>query len=131
MTTNKIRNYNIRLKFYWIFNYASIESNKMIDKMIKRTYNFILFSFKHLHHEIITRVSFIRVLSRKIWDKRWKEKIKETQYRKLISKVNYYYLNIYVERLKTYNAFIIQLRINKIEFNKFLHKRYVFNVLTT
>ena len=27
------------------------------------------------------------------------------------------------ERFKTYNAFINQLKINKIEFNKFLHEK--------
>ena len=51
--------------------------------------------------------------------------MKEIQYRKLTSKINRYYLNIHVERSKTYNAFIIQLKINKIEFNKFLHERRV------
>ena len=55
--------------------------------------------------------------------------MKKVQYRKLISKVNYRHLNIYIERSQTYNAFIIQLKTNKIEFNKFLHKRCIFNVL--
>ena len=56
--------------------------------------------------------------------------MKKIQYRKLISKVNHRHLNIYIRRSKTYNALIIQLKINKIEFNKFLHKRRIFNVLT-
>ena len=56
--------------------------------------------------------------------------MKEIQYRKLISKINRRHLNIHVERSKTYNAFIIQLKTNKIEFNKFLHERRVFSVLT-
>ena len=55
--------------------------------------------------------------------------MKKVQYRKLISKVNYRHLNIYIERSKTHNTFIIQLKINKIEFNKFLHERRVFNIL--
>ena len=55
--------------------------------------------------------------------------MKKTQYRKLTSKINRRHLNIYVERSKTHNAFIIQLKTNKIKFNKFLHERRVFNVL--
>ena len=102
----------------------------MIDKMTKRAHNFILSSFERLHYEVTARMSFIRVSSRKIWDKKWKEKTKRTQYRKLTSRVNCCYLNIYVERSKTHNALIIQLRTNKIEFNKFLHERCVFSVLT-
>ena len=58
-----------------------------------------------------------------------KKKIKEVQYCKLISKVNRYYLNIHAERSKTHNALIIQLRTNKIEFNKFLHEKRVFNIV--
>ena len=103
----------------------------MIDKMTKKIHSFVLLSLKRLHHEMTTRMNFIRVLSRKIWNKKWKEKTKEAQYRKLISKVNRRHLNIHVERSKTHNAFIIQLKINKIEFNKFLHERRVFNILIT
>ena len=76
-----------------------------------------------------TWVNLIHVSLRKIWDKRWKEEMKEVQYRKLISRINRRYLNIHVERSKTHNALIIQLKTNKIEFNKFLHERRVFNVL--
>ena len=56
--------------------------------------------------------------------------MKKTQYRKLISKVNHCHLNVYIKRLKAYNALIIQLKINKIKFNKFLYEKYFFNVLT-
>ena len=129
--TNKIRNYDIYLKFHWIFDYASIEDNEIIDKIIKKAHNFVLSSFERLHHKMTTQMNFIRVLSRKIWNKRWKKKTKEAQYRKLISKINRRHLNIYVERLKTYNELIIQLKTSKIEFNKFLHEKRVFNVLIT
>ena len=127
---NKIRNHNAYLKFHWIFDHADIKSNEMINKMIKRTHNFALSSFERFHHEITTRVNLIRISSQKIWNKRWKKETKKAQYRKLISKINYRHLNIHVERSKTHNALIIQLKINKIEFNKFLHKRRVFNILT-
>ena len=56
--------------------------------------------------------------------------MKEIQYRKLTSKINRRHLNINVERSKTHNALIIQLKINKNEFNKFLHERRIFSVLT-
>ena len=101
----------------------------MIDKMTERAYNFALSSFERFHHEMITRVNFICVSSQKIWNKRWKEKMKEVQYRKLISRVNRRHLNIHVGRPKAHNAFIIQLKTSKIEFNKFLHERRVFSVL--
>ena len=55
--------------------------------------------------------------------------MKEVQYCKLISKINYRYLNIHAEHLKAHNALIIQLKTNKIEFNKFLHEKRVFSVL--
>ena len=58
-----------------------------------------------------------------------KKKMKKVQYCKLISKVNHRHLNIHVKRSKAHNAFIIQLKTSKIEFNKFLHKKYVFDVL--
>ena len=55
--------------------------------------------------------------------------MKEIQYRELISKINYCHLKKYNERFKTHNALIIQLKINKIEFNKFLYERSVFNMM--
>ena len=131
MIINKICNYDVHLKFHWIFDHTNIKDNEMTDKITERAYSFILFSSKRLRHEVTTRVSFIRVSSRRIWNKKWEKKIKKAQYRKLISKVNHRHLNIHAERSKAHNALIIQLRINKIEFNKFLHKRRVFNVLTT
>ena len=131
MIMNKIRNYGVHLKFYWIFDHTNIESNEMIDKIIKKAYDFVLFSSERLHHEITTQVNFIRISSRKIWNKKWKEKMKKVQYRKLTSKINRRHLNIYVKRSKAHNALIIQLKINKIEFNKFLHKRRVFSVVIT
>ena len=97
--------------------------------MTEKAHNFILSSFERFYQKMTTRMNFIRVLLRKIWNKRWKEKTKEVQYRKLILKVNRRHLNIHVERSKTHNAFIIQLKTNKIEFNKFLYERRVFNVL--
>ena len=129
MTTNKIRNHDVHLKFHWIFDHAGIEGNEMINKMTEKIHNFALSPLECLHHEVTTRVSFIRASSRKIWNKRWKEETKEVQYRKLTSRVNRRYLNIHVERSKAHNALIIQLKMNKIEFNKFLHERRVFSVL--
>ena len=130
MMMNKIRNHDAHLKFHWIFDHAGIENNKMINKMTERTHNFVLSSFERLHHEITTRINFIRASSRKIWNKKWKKETKKTQYRKLISRINRCHLNIHVKRPKTHNGLIIQLKTNKIEFNKFLHERRVFSVLT-
>ena len=70
-------NYNVHLKLYWIFGHVDIKNNEMINKIIEKTHSFILFSLERFYHEVITRISFIRILSRKIWNKRWKEKIKE------------------------------------------------------
>ena len=55
--------------------------------------------------------------------------MKEIQYRELIPKMNYRHLKKHNKRLKTHNVFIIQLKINKIEFNKFLHERRIFDVI--
>ena len=76
-TTNRIRNHDIHLKFHWIFDYADIENNEMINKTIEKVYNFTLFSFERFHHEVTTRVNFIRASSRKNWNKKWKEKTKK------------------------------------------------------
>ena len=103
----------------------------MIDKVTEKAHDFALFLSEHLYHEITTRMNLIRATSRKIWNKRWKERTKRVQYCKLISKVNHRHLNIHAERSKMHNALIIQLKINKIQFNKLLHERRVFNVLTT
>ena len=127
---NKIRSHDVHLKFYWIFDHANIEDNEMINKMTKKAHNFVLSSFKRFHYKMTIRMNFIRVSSRKIWNKKWKEKTKDVQYRKLTLKVNHRHLNIHVEHSKAHNALIIQLKTNKIEFNKFLHERRVFNVLT-
>ena len=107
MTTNKICNYDVHLKFYWIFNHANIENNEITDKVTKKAHNFVLFSLKRLCYEVTTRVNFIRVLSRRIWNKKWKKKMKKVQYRKLTSKVNHRHLNIHVERSKTHSTLII------------------------
>ena len=77
MTMNKICNYNAQLKLHWIFDYADIKGNKIIDKITEKIYSFILSSFERLYYEVTTRISFIRVSSRKIWDKKWKERTKE------------------------------------------------------
>ena len=74
MTTNKIRNHDVHLKLYWIFDHANIEDNEMINKIIKKTHNFVLSSFKRLHHEMTMRMNLIRISSRKIWDKKRKKK---------------------------------------------------------
>ena len=129
--TNKIRSHDAHLKFHWIFDHANIESNEIINKMTEKAHNFALLSFERFHHEMTTQMNFIRASSRKIWDKRWKEEMKEVQYRKLASRINRRYLNIHAERSKTHNAFIIQLKTNKVKFNKFLHERRVFSVLIT
>ena len=128
--TNKIRDRDAHLTLHWISEHANIENNEMIDKIMKKAHNLFLSSSKRLHHEVTTRMNFIHDLSRKIWDRRWREKTKEIQYCELISKMNHRHLKRHNERFKTHNAFIIQLKINKIEFNKFLHERYVFSILT-
>ena len=71
--TNKIHNHDTYLKFYWIFDHAGIENNKIIDKMTEKIHNFVLSSFERFHHKMTTQVNFIRVSSRKIWDKKWKK----------------------------------------------------------
>ena len=101
----------------------------MIDKITKKTHNFFLSSSKYLHHEMTARMNLICDLSRKIWNKKWRKKTKEIQYRELISKMNHCYLRKYSERFKTHNAFIIQLKTDKIEFNKFLHERRILDVM--
>ena len=77
MIINKICNHNVQLKFYQIFDYASIKDNEMINKIIKKIYNFALLLFERLHYKITTRINFIHVLSRKIWNKKCKKRIKE------------------------------------------------------
>ena len=118
------------MKLHWILDHAGIESNEMTDKMTEKAHNFTLPPSERLYYEVTARVSLIRASLRKIWDKRWKEETKEVQYRKLTSKVNRRHLNIHAERPKAHSALIIQLRTDKIEFNKFLHERRVFSVLT-
>ena len=44
--------------------------------------------------------------------------------------MNHCHLKKYSEHFKTHNVFIIQLKINKIEFNKFLHERRILDVMT-
>ena len=43
--------------------------------------------------------------------------------------MNHCHLKKYNERFKTYNALIIQLKTNKIEFNKFLHEKRIFEII--
>ena len=103
----------------------------MIDKITKKIHNFFLSSSKRLHHEMTAWMNFIRDLSRKIWNRKWQKKTKKVQYRKLISKMNHRHLKRHSERFKAHNALIIQLKTDKIEFNKFLHERRIFDVITT
>ena len=126
---NKTRDHETHLTLHWIFEHANIENNEMIDKIIKKAHNFSLSSSKRLHHEVTTRMNFIRDLSWKIWDRRWRKETKEVQYRELASKMNHRHLKKHSGRLKTHSALIIQLKINKIEFNKFLHEKRVFGVM--
>ena len=46
--------------------------------MTKKTHNFALLSFERLYHEMTTQMNLICVSSRKVWNKKWKEKMKET-----------------------------------------------------
>ena len=107
MTTNKIRSHDVYLKLHWIFDHASIKSNEMTNKMTEKIYNFTLSSLERFHYKMTARMSLIRASSRKIWNKRWKEEMKEIQYRKLILRINRRHLNIHVERPKAHNALII------------------------
>ena len=66
MITIKIHNHDAHLKFHSIFDYMSIENNEMINKITEKIHDLILFLSERFHYEIITRISFIRVSSRKI-----------------------------------------------------------------
>ena len=77
MTTNKICNHDVHLKLYWIFDHVNIKGIEMTDKMTEKAHNFVLSSFKRLHHEMTAQMNLIRVSSQKNWDKKWKEETKE------------------------------------------------------
>ena len=100
----------------------------MIDKVIEKAYDTILLYFRQNVFIMKWQREWILFKSRhekskiKNEKKKWKEKTKKIQYRKLTSKINHRHLNIYVERSKTHNALIIQLKTNKIKFNKFCTK---------
>ena len=101
----------------------------MIDKIVKKAYNFSLFSSKRTRHEVAAQINLMHVLSQKNWNKRWQRKTKDFQYCVLILKVNHCYLIIYAKRFKAHSALMIQLRTEKIKFNQFLHERRIFDVL--
>ncbi len=119
------------LKLHWVTRYAKVLENEATDKMTDDVHKLSLSLIEHQRTKIATQLMLIQKQIRQTWKIVWREKFNAAHFQYLTSEVTHQHLYLHRDRAKSHSALLTQLQIKKIDFNKFLHKRRVFNVTTT
>ncbi len=99
--------------------------------MIDNAHDLSLLLTEHQRTEVMTRLTFIQKQIRQTWRIVWKEKFNAAHFQYLTSKMIHQHLQLHKNHMKSHSALLTQLRMRKIDFNQFLHERWVFNVTIT
>ena len=102
-----------------------------MNKMIDNAHDLSLLLTEHQRTEVMTRLTFIQKQIRQTWRIVWKEKFNAAHFQYLTSKMIHRHLQLHKNHAKSHSALLMQLRMRKINFNQFLHKRRVLNVAMT
>ncbi len=79
----------------------------------------------------MTRLTLIQKQIKQTWRIVWKEKFNAAHFQYLTSKMTHQHLWLHRDHAKSHSALLMQLCIRKIDFNQFLHERWVLNIAMT
>ena len=78
----------------------------------------------------MTRLMFIQKQIRQIWRVVWKEKFNAAYFQYLTSEMTHRHLWLHKNHANSHSALLMQLCKRKIDFNQFLHERWVLDITT-
>ncbi len=116
------------LKLYWVMRHAEVLENEVMNKIIDDAHDLSLLLTEHQCIEVMMKLTLIQKQIKQTWRIVWKEKFNAAHFQYLISKMTHQHLWLHKSYAKSHSALLTQLRIRKIDFNQFLHERWVFNV---
>ncbi len=121
----------VTLKLHWMTEYTEMFENEAANKMIDNAHELSLLLIEHQRIEMMTWLTLIQKQIRQTWRIVWRKKFNAAHFRYLTSKMTHQHLHLHRDYAKSHNALLTQLRTRKIDFNQFLHERWVFNVTMT
>ncbi len=86
---------------------------------------------EHQRIEVMTRLTLIQKQIRQTWRIVWKERFNAAHFWYLTSEMTHQHLQLHKNHAKSHSALLMQLHMRKIDFNQFLHERWVLDVTTT
>jgi hypothetical protein len=113
------------VRLQWIPAHRGIKENKEVDKKMKEIAEIIEPLNKTFIRYLSTVSSLLKNASKKSWNSRWNGGKKERYTYRLTPQPTLKTRTLYVDLPKKQSAALAQLRIKKIGFNAFLHKRRV------
>ncbi len=119
------------LKLHWVTRHAEVLKNEAMNKMIDDAHDLSLLLTEHQRIEVMMRLTFIQKQIRQTWRIVWKEKFNAAHFQYLTLKMTHRHLWLHKNHAKSHSALLTQLRMRKIDFNQFLHERWVLNVAMT
>ena len=96
--------------------------------MIDDVHELSLSLIKHQCTEMMTRLMLIQKQIRQTWRIVWKEKFNAAHFQYLTSEMTHRHLQLHKNHAKSHSVLLMQLHTRKINFNQFLHERWVLNV---
>ncbi len=124
-----IQSWEVTLKLHWVMRHAEVLKNEAMNKMIDDAHDLSLLLTEHQRTEVMTRLMLIQKQIRQTWRIVWKEKFNAVHFWYLTSEMTYQHLWLHKSHAKSHSMLLTQLRMRKIDFNQFLHKRWVLNVV--
>ncbi len=121
----------VTLKLHWMTEYTEMFENEAANKMIDNAHELSLLLIEHQRIEMMTWLTLIQKQIRQTWRIVWRKKFNAAHFWYLTSKMTHQHLHLHRDYAKSHNALLTQLCTRKIDFNQFLHERWVFNVTMT
>ncbi len=114
-----------------MIKHAEVLENEAMNKMIDDAHDLFLLLIEHQCTEVMTRLMLIQKQIRQTWRIVWKKRFNAAHFQYLISKMIHWYLQLHKSYAKFHNALLTQLRMRKIDFNQFLHEKWVLDITMT
>ncbi len=102
-----------------------------MNKIIDDTHNLSLSLTEHQRTEVMTRLTLIQKQIRQTWKVVWKKRFNAAHFQYLTSEMTHQHLWLHKNHAKSHSVLLTQLCTRKIDFNQFLHERWVLDVAMT
>ncbi len=90
-----------------------------------------LLLIEHQRIEMMMWLTLIQKQIRQTWRIVRRKKFNAAHFQYLTSKITHQHLHLHRNHAKSHSALLTQLRMKKINFNQFLHERWVLDITTT